>query len=100
MPKKRKHHETCMHCAFMHAFRAKYGKGGGNNPKAFDALARSAAKVAALVMVKLDNAGKGQFMLEVMKRTAEFEGMTIAIEGEKGDFTAAAPGAPAEPTKH
>jgi len=84
----------------MRAFRAKYGKSGGNNPKAFDAMVRSAAKVAALVMARLDNEGKGQFMLALLKHTAELEGMMVKIESEKGDFTAAAPGAPAEPTKH
>jgi hypothetical protein len=42
-----------MHCAFVHAYKLKYGK-GERNEKAFDSLVRSAIKITALVFSKID----------------------------------------------
>jgi hypothetical protein len=102
MAKKRKHYETCMHCAFIHAFKTKYGrfKVAKNNPKAFDEMVHSAIKIAALIMSKLDNQHKGQFMMDVLKRTAELEGLIAGVEIGENGFTVSVPKAPAEPTKH
>lgn len=102
MSKKRKHHETCPSCAFIHAHRLKYGK-RRHDEAPFNHMVHSAIKISAIVLSKLDNKDKGKFIANLLAYTAHLEGMTAKVEGEEdsGSISITVPGAPPSgPTKH
>ena len=101
MPKKRKHHETCSSCAFVHAHRLKYGR-GRYEPEAFNGMAYAALKVAALVMSRMDNGGKATFITNLLGYTAHLERRDPAEIGAAIDarMDMTMPSAAKGPTKH
>jgi hypothetical protein len=95
--KKRKHHETCPSCAFVHAHRLKYGK-NKYSQKAFNDMVHAAVKISAIIMAKLDNEGKAQYLANVVRTTAELEGVEIGVEVING--STGEPSVAKGPTKH
>jgi hypothetical protein len=97
MPRKRKHHETCPSCAFVHAYRLKYGK-RRHEEKPFNAMVHSAIKIAAIVLTKLENEQKAKFIANMLAYTAHLEGV------DAGELSASVDGAMPSvvkgPTKH
>jgi hypothetical protein len=97
MPRKRKHHETCPSCAFIHAYKLKYGK-NRYDEKSFNAMVHSAIKIAAIVLTKLENEDKARFIANVVAYTAKLEGQDA---GEIGvSINEAMPSVAKGPTKH
>jgi len=101
MPKKRKHHETCSSCAFVHAHRLKYGR-RKYEPEAFNGMAYAALKIAALVMSRMDNGGKATFITNLLGYTAHLERRDPAEIGAAIDarMDTTMPSTAKGPTKH
>jgi hypothetical protein len=97
MAKKRKHHETCPSCAFIHAYKLKYGK-RQHDEKPFNHMVHSAIKIAAVVLTKLENEQKARFIANLVAYTAHLEGVDA---GEIGVvINEGMPSVAKEPTKH
>jgi hypothetical protein len=96
MPKKRKHHETCPSCAFIHAYRLKYGK-RRHEERPFNHMVHSAMKIAAITLTKLGNEDKAKFVASMLAYTAHLEGQDA---GEMGVSVDAAMSVAKGPTKH
>jgi len=101
MPKKRKHHETCSSCAFVHAHRLKYGR-RRYEPEAFNEMAHAALKVTAIVLSRMDSGGKATFITNLLGYTAHLEnrdpGEIGAAIDARMDITT--PSVAKGPTKH
>jgi hypothetical protein len=97
MHKKRKHHETCPSCAFIHAYRLKYGK-RRYDEKPFNAMVHSAIKISAIVLSKLENEDKARFVANMLAYTAHLEGKDAGELGASVD--GAMPSVAKGPTKH
>jgi hypothetical protein len=98
MAKKRKHHETCPSCAFIHAYRLKYGK-RRHDEKPFSHLVHSAIKIAAIVLAKLENEQKARFIANMLAYTAKLEGKDVGGVLIRNDGVIT-PSEIKEPTKH
>jgi hypothetical protein len=98
MPRKRKHHETCPSCAFIHAYRLKYGK-HRHDEKPFNHMVHSAIKIAAIVLSKLENEQKAKFIANMLAYAAHLEGKDVGGVLIK-DGEVITPSEAKEPTKH
>ena len=76
-----KHHKTCMHCAFVRAFRTKYGKKSNDDPDAFDDMVRSAIKIAIAENIphRLDERQQAKFIKDITAGPPSLEEMIKSL---------------------